>query len=277
MAEGQQAGAGALQHRDAAAPQVAGGVRVDGGGHVAEHRDRLAGPAGGVGHARAGRTGRRRTRHQVHGERDRGTAGSSASAASEPASCPCAGARAPHVQRVARLQARVEQPGEPPVVAALTAANGTPSSAARSATWARSRPESCTVAIPRRGTPGRRARGPGGPMPGEQFQRVGQLGQVGDPVHAVGRGQRLPCPVRGGQRAGVRRHQGPAAGRPARGEQDHRDVPRLAAGQHRRSATGVPDRLQHQGQHPGLRQVSAYRAYWAARGDQFLAGGRRRR
>ena len=34
----------------------------------------------------------------------------------------------------------------------------------------------------------------------EQLQRVGQLRQVGDPVHAVGVRERFPRPVRAGQR-----------------------------------------------------------------------------
>ena len=48
------------------------------------------------------------------------------------------------------------------------------------------------------------------PAGGEEFEGVGQFGQVADAVQAVGAGQRLPRAVGRGQRAGMGRHQRPA-------------------------------------------------------------------
>ncbi len=107
----------------------------------------------------------------------------------------------------------------------------------------------------------------------EQLKRVGQLGQVGDPVHAVGLRERLPCPVRAGQRPGMRGHQRAAGGGTSRRQQHHRNLPNGCRRQHLLQRTGVPHRLKHQGQHPGLRQVKRISRVLAGRGDQFLAGG----
>ncbi len=121
--------------------------------------------------------------------------------------------------------------------------------------------------------------GPGGAAPteGEQLQRVGHLGQIADPVHAVRGGQRLPPAVRRSQRAGVGRHQGPAACRATRGEHHHRDAALPCGGQHRTQPVRFPDGLQDQGQHPGLWQAQRVLRVLGRRGDQFLAGGHRDR
>ena len=131
-------------------------------------------------------------------------------------------------------------------------ANGTPSWSARSAAWARSSPESCTVAMPAPLPGAGAAPGAAGPRrgglarppasggsawtalwrqapgrasaDGEQFKGVGQLSEITDPVHAVGPGERLPAAVRGGERAGVGGHHHRASGRVADGEEDDGDV-----------------------------------------------------
>ena len=127
------------------------------------------------------------------------------------------------------------------------------------------------------GTGGSGAGGAAGAGQGKELQGVGHLGQVADPVDAVRGGQCLPPSVRGGQGAGVRRHQGPAAGRPARGQHHHRDPPLARRGQHRAQPPRLPDGLQDQGQHPGLRQAQRVLGILGRRGDQLLAGGHRDR
>ena len=127
------------------------------------------------------------------------------------------------------------------------------------------------------GLSGVRAVGAAWRAQGEELQGVGHLGQVADPVDAVRGGQRLPPSIRGGQGAGVGRHQGPAAGRPARGQHHHRDPPLPRRGQHRAQPARLPDGLQDQGQHPGPRQAQRVLGILGRGGDQLLAGGHRDR
>ena len=74
----------------------------------------------------------------------------------------------------------------------------------------------------------------------EQFQGVGQLGQVTDPVQAVRAGQRLPRAVARGQRARVRRDQVRAGRGQAHAEQDDRDVFGEGGGEDRPAARRGP-------------------------------------
>ena len=107
---------------------------------------------------------------------------------------------------------------------------------------------------------------------GKQLEGVGQFGQVADAVQAVGAGQRLPRAVGRGQRPGVGRHQRRPGRRYARAEQHHRHVGGQRVRQHRTQPGRVPDRLEDQGQHPGLRQAERVPGVVRGGGDEFLAG-----
>ena len=106
----------------------------------------------------------------------------------------------------------------------------------------------------------------------EELQRVGQFGQVTDPVHAVRADQRLPRAIRRGQRARVRRDQRLPGRRPARAEQDDRHVRSERVAQHFAQLRTVPDRLEDQGQHPGLGQAQRVPREGRGAGDEFLPG-----
>ena len=92
------------------------------------------------------------------------------------------------------------------------------------------------------------------------------------PVHAVRAGQRLPRAVGRGQRARVRRDQGLGLLRQAHAEQDDRYVGGQGGGQRRAQPGGVPDRLQDQGQDPGLGQPQRVPGVGRGGGDELLPG-----
>ena len=112
---------------------------------------------------------------------------------------------------------------------------------------------------------------------GEQFQGVRQLGQVADPVHAVGVGECLPAAVPGRKRARMGRHHRLPPGRAAHRQQHDRDVPGGGAGQRRPQPARLAHRLQHQRQHPGFRQAERVLQVGGGGSDEFLAGGDRER
>ena len=250
--------------------QFPGRGRVHGGGDVGQHRERLAGPPRDFGEGVLIGPVAVELGHQVHRERDRRDGRVVGQRGERLGELPLRlGARAPHVQRVARLQARIEHLGQPPQ-------RGLADRAERHAQFGGQvgdvRPFQAGVvhrgdpaAPPRRRPPPDR----------EQLKRVGQLRQVGDPVHAVGVRERLPCPVRAGQRPGMRGHQRAPGRGTSRRQQHHRNLPNGCRLQHLLQRTGVPHRLKHQGEHPGLRQVQRIPRVLGRRGDQFLAGGDR--
>ena len=268
MPQREQPAAGAFEHRDARRAQFPGHHRVDGGRDVGQHRHRLVGAPRRAGQRERVGPVAVELGHQVHRERDRRHGRVVGQRGQRLGELPLRlGARAPHVQRVARLQARVEHPGQPPQ-------RGLADRAERHAQVGGQvgdvRPLQAGVvhggdpaARPRRRPPPDR----------EQLQRVGQLRQVGDPVHAVGVRERLPRPVRAGQRPGMRRHQRAPGGRASRRQQHHGNLPNGCRFQHLLQRTGVPHRLQDQGEHPGLREAQRVARVLGGRGDQFLAGG----
>ena len=91
-------------------------------------------------------------------------------------------------------------------------------------------------------------------------------------MQPVGAGQRLPRAVGRGQRAGVRRHQRLPGRRRAHAEQHGRHVRGQRLGQDRAQVRRVPDRLEDQRQHPGLRQAQRVPGVGRGGGDQLLAG-----
>ena len=272
MLQGQQAAPGALQDRDATGPQPGGGDRVDSGRHVAEHHDGLAGPPRGLGHRDRVGVVPVELVHQVDGERHRAhrrVVGQGGQRAGQ--LLLGAGPGAPHVERVGGLQTRVEQGGQPRRGLRADRRERHPQLVGHVGHMGPFQPG---VVHGRDARAHVGVRGVGvSTTEGEQFQRVGHLGQVADPVHAVRGGQRLPPAVRRGQRAGVGRHQGPAACRAARGEHHHRDAALARGGQHRAQPARFPDGLQDQRQHPGLRQAQRVLRVLGRSGDQFLAGG----
>ena len=162
-------------------------------------------------------------------------------------------------------------PARRAVVVSLMSANGTPSSSARSAAWARSQAGVVHGRDPVAGAgsspgPAGLAGGWAGAVGLANSSRVSaSLREVADAVHAVGAGQRLPAAVGGGERAGVRGHQGPAAGRAAGGEQDDRDVPRRPprpSTPRSRPASRMASRTRASTRVSG--RLSAYSAYAAA-------------
>ncbi len=108
---------------------------------------------------------------------------------------------------------------------------------------------------------------------GEQLERVGELGQVAHPVHAVGAGQRFPAAVRPGQGPGMRRDHRAAACRASRSQQNHRDVSLCRPAQHLPQRCAVSDRLEHQADHPGTGVGQRVLEVSRRCGYQFLAGG----
>ena len=268
MTQGKQPGAGALEHGDAGRAQFPGHGRVHGGGDVGQHRHRLACTSRDFGEGiRIGPVAVE-LGHQVHRERDRGDGRVAGQRGERLGELPLRlGARAPHVQRVARFQARVEHLGDPP-------RGGLADRPERHAQVGGQvgdvRPFQAGVV--HRGDPAARARSRP-PPDREQLQRVGQLRQVGDPVHAVGVRERLPRPVRAGQRPGMRGHQRAPGGGTSRRQQHHGNLPNGCRFQHLPQRSGIPHRLKDQGQHPGLRQVKRVPCVLGGRGDQLLAGG----
>src|SRR5207248_32891 len=101
----------------------------------------------------------------------------------------------PHVQRVGRVQAGVERGGQPGV-------RGRGEGRERHAEFGG---QVGGVRAFQAGVVhgGDALSGGGAPARGEQFQGVGQFGQVAHAVQAVRAGQRLPRAVGRGQRAGV--------------------------------------------------------------------------
>ncbi len=91
-------------------------------------------------------------------------------------------------------------------------------------------------------------------------------------MHAVRPGQRLPRAVGRGQRAGVRRDQVLPGGRQADAEQHDRHVGFEGRFERRAQPGGVPDRLQDQGQHPGLGQAQGVPGVARGGGDELLPG-----
>ena len=230
VAQGQQAGAQALEHRNPVLPQLRGEVRVDGAGEVAEHNQRLGGLRRRVQHGEPVGLVSVQLVDQVDGEGDRvhrRVLGEGDQRVREQAAG--IGAGAPHVERVGRDQAGVQDAGQPGLGGR---ADGGERHAEVLGQIRRVRAFQAGVVHGRDARPGGRAVLPaaataaGSTAPDrEQFQRVGELSEIADPVDAVRAGQGLPAAVVGGQRAGVRGDHGPAAGRAPGGEQDDRDVP----------------------------------------------------
>ena len=152
------------------------------------------------------------------------------------------------------------------LVWSVSGANGTPTAAATSATCARSNPESCTVASPAFRPRAVRAAG------AEQLERVRQLGQVADAVHAVRGRQRLPGAVARRQRTRVGGDQRPAGGRGAGREQHDRDVAVGRVGEHAAQQRPVPDRLDDKREHLGLGEGERVPGVGGGGGDKLLAG-----
>ncbi len=256
----------ALQHRDPQRPQPRSRGLVHRRRQVRQDGDRLVGP-------RQQPLQRLRERlvavvllHQVHRQRhgsDLGVVGQRRQRVAEQVLR--VGPAAPDVERVGRLQPGVEQRREPrdrrrrqigeryaePLghvghqhpLGARVVHGGQPTSAAVN------RP------------PGDR----------EQLEAVGQLGQVEAAVYAVRREQRLPARVRARDRPGVRVHQRLPAHRGADRQCDHRDVARGRLRQRGLQTRGVAHRLQHQPDHPRLRQRERVGEVIGRGADQLLS------
>ncbi len=266
--EGEQAGAGALQHRDALGTQPAGRLLVDRGGQVGQHHDRLVG-------AVQQRLRRPRERvvtvvlgHQVHCERDhpdRGVVRERGEAVGEQLLGLRAGA--PHVQGVGRQQPLVEQVGQ----LLLGAGGQLRQLHAEPARGVGHQHPLGTGVVHRGQGAGRRSAQP--PPDRERLQGIGHLVEVGHPVHAVGREHRLPGRVVAGQRAGVRIDQRPARRRAPDGQGHHRDVPGGRAGQTLAQQRDVAHGLHEQPDHPGLGPVERVGQVVRGGGHQLLPGG----
>jgi hypothetical protein len=281
VAQGEQAAAGAFQDRDAGRTQRGGGGRVDGGGQPGEHRDRLGGARGGGQHRPRVGLVAVELGHQVDGQRDRGhgrVVGQRRQALGEQRLGVAAGP--PHVERVVRRQAGVERRRQPVPGRRAEGGEGHAEFGGQV-----SDVRTFQAGIVHGGDARRSwraaAAGPASARPGsagpasadrEKLKGVGQLGQVADAVQPVGAGQRLPRAVGRGQRAGVRRHQRFPGRRRAHAEQHGRHVRGQRFGQDRAQVRRVPDRLEDQRQHPGLRQAQRVPGVGRGGGDQLLAG-----
>src|SRR5689334_22642359 len=181
MAHREEAGAGAFEDGDAGGAQPGGGGCVDCGRYAGQHRDRLGG-AGGGGEDGAGvRLVAVELGDQVHGQRD-GTDGRVGGQCVQAAGEQFLGVAPgpPHVQRVARGQALVEQAGQPGGGGRGERGERHPGLGGQ---------VGGVRAFQARVVHGGDARAGGGPAAGgENFQGVGQFGQIADAVHAVGGG-----------------------------------------------------------------------------------------
>jgi hypothetical protein len=282
VAQREQAGAQPLEHRYPVLPQPGGLVGVHGAGQVAQHDQGLGGlrrrvqGGQGIGLVSVGLA------DQVDGERDRvhrRVAGQGDQRAGEQP--PGVRPGAPHVERVGGRQARVQdlrQPGPGRL------ADDGERHAGVLGQVSRVRALQPGVMHGRDAAAGGRA-GPGGGQAAararpaaadrEQLQGVGELREVADPVHAVGAGERLPAPVARGERAGMRRHHLPPAGRAPCGEQDDGQVTAGGEGEDPAEPVRLPDGLEDQGEDPRLRQPQRVVQVGRRGGDQFLAGGDR--
>ena len=178
-------------------------------------------------------------------------------------------AGAPHVERVGGDQSLVEQLAEGGQRARRPGRRtSTPRSWARSAHSARSAPESCTVAIPS-GAGGRR-------RPAAKSSRVSvNSARSVTRTAPVAAQNAVPPGGVAGQRAGVRGHHRPPAGRAADGQDHHRYVALGRAAQRRPQPGPDRGRLQQQRDERGLRVVERVLDVVGGVGDQFLAGGHR--
>ena len=248
-------------------PEVGRERSVDRRGEVRQHDHRLVGvveePAQGLGEGLVAVV----LRHQVDGERhhvDRGVVGEGGQAVGQRALGVLAGA--PHVERVRRLEARVEDRGQ--------ALGG-------------GRRQGCERDAEALGqVGGEHPLGPGvvhgrdpaapaayPPSDGEALEAVRELAEVVDTVHAVRREERLPRRVRAGDGSGVRVDQRPPARRGADGERDHRDVARRGVREHGAHGARVPQRLEHQADDAGLGHRERVGEMVGGGGDQLLPGG----
>ena len=115
--------------------------------------------------------------------------------------------------------------------------------------------------------------GPCAPPPGrEQFEGVGELGQIGDAHRAGGGAERLPRRVLAGQCARVRGHHRAPARRAADGEDDDRHVLFGGAAQRRPQPRDRPRRLQQQADDAGVGVVERIVDVVGGVGDQLLSG-----
>ena len=259
-------------------PQLCGEFGVDGAAQVAEHNQRLSGLRRRIQHGEPVRLVPVQLVDQVDGKGDRvhrRILGEGDQRVREQAAG--VGAGAPHVERVGRGQAGVQEVGQPGLG---RRADGGERHPAILGQIGRVRAFQAGVMHGRDAGLGGRAGLPavataaGSTAPDrEQLQGVGEFSEIADAVHAVGAGQGLPAAVVRGQRAGVRGDQGPPAGRAPGGEQDDRDVPLGAAGEDPAEQARFPDRLEDQGQHLGLGQPQRVVEVGGCRGDEFLAGG----
>ena len=237
----QQARPGALEHRHPAHPEAPGGGSVDGAAQVGQHDHRLG---------RGRRGAQRGTRvavvpvvllDQVDGQSHRGhlriLGHGGEAVAEEPLGVR---SRPPDVQRVGRLQSRIEQPGQP---APGVVPDGGEGDADRLGHVGHQRPLGSRV-VHRgdagAGTPATRRPPPGG----QELEGVTHLVEVAHPDDPMGLEEGLPGPVGAGQRARVGRHHGPPGHRRAHGQGHDGDLLRGGPGQRRLQALGLPEGLE---------------------------------
>ncbi len=285
MVEGEQAGAGGLEDGDAGRAQAGRGVGVDRGRDRGEDDNRLGGRGGDGQDGVAVGVVTVELGDQVDRQRDRadvGVVGEGRQRLGEQVLGVAPGP--PDVERVAGFEAGVEHRRQP--VPGLVGQLGERDTD-RGRHVGDVRPLEAGVVHGGESPNGPAGwpSGGGGPVgaaPGatagaEQLERVRQLGQVADAVHAVGGRQRLPGAVAGREGAGVGGDQGPAGGRGAGRQQHDRNVAGGGVGEDRTEQGPVPDRLEDEREDPRLRERERVPGVGGGGGDELLPGRNRDR
>jgi hypothetical protein len=263
VAEGGQAGGGALEDGDTGGPEGGRLDRVGGRGQVGDHRHRLPGGGGGLdGQAGvAGVGGRLGGQVQVEGEDGGGrVVEQGPDAGGEDLVGVVAGA--PGVQGVGGGQAGLE--------------HGRQRLAGRRRDSGQRDPE-LLGQVEQVGPFAARVVDGGQPAgmglaPGQQLAGVGQLVEGGHLGDTVGVEQGLVGTVLAGQGAGVGGHHRPGRLAPPDLEGDHRDGLGGRLGQGGPERRRLPDRLQEQGHHPDGGQPQGVVEVGGGAGDELIAG-----
>ena len=242
MPQGHQPRTGSFEHRDALRTQLPGQVLVDRAAEVAQHGQRLVGPCGHIQHRQRIGLVPVQLMYEVDGQRDGrngGVGGQGLQRAAE--QVPGVGAGPPHIERIGRNEARIEQVSKPRYRrgANLRERNADSLGQVHDVRALQARVVHRRDA---RAAAAGRAPGRADPAPGrEQLDGVGELAQIANPVHSVRSRQGFPAAVRARKGPRVGRDHLAAASRAAGGQEHHGNVSVCGARKHSPQARAVAD------------------------------------